>query len=149
MLGNLNCRAAKLAVALRVVRIICGAFSVDSVAVKIFRVIHEVIAHAMEQPAIGNRRKTQPRPEWNSHARLHDGGSFRSPVARQHHRDLVSLRHQGLRQRFDHVRQAACFRKRQSFRCYEQYSQGILSAAFFLASQSAYATGRFPTRQAK
>ncbi len=129
MLRHLDRRAAELRIPLRVVRIIPAAAAIQSVAIEILWIIHKVIAHAIQLRAIGNRGKTQPRPaHWNRQARHHHSTGFRPAVPRQHHRHLVALRYQRLRQRLHHVRQAARLRKRQPLRCYKQNSHALFAA---------------------
>ena len=140
MLRHLDRRAAELRVPLRVVRIISAAAAIQSVTIEILRVIHKVVAHAIQLRAIGYRRKAQPCPAHrNRQARHHHCSGLRPAVPRQHHRHFMALHHQRLRQRLHDVRQAARLRKRQPLRCHEQNSHGVLTSGSKGTTQSFYA----------
>src|SRR5438105_10135525 len=72
--GNFDRRAAKLRVTLCVVGIIFSAGSVESLAVKIGRIIHEEIPHAADKSPVRNCGKAQPRA---SHGNRQDRKSTR------------------------------------------------------------------------
>ena len=107
VLADFDGRAAELTKAVGVVGIILALQAVKLVAVKIFGIVHEKIAHAADDGAIGNRGKAEAAAERNRHAGHDHRRGFCSAVARQHDGDFMAQLNERLRKSFDNVRQAA------------------------------------------
>ncbi len=116
MLGDFNRGAAKLTVALGIIRIIAAGTAVEPVAIKIGGIVYKKIANAVDYGTVGNGWKTEAcAAHGNRHAGHDHGTGLRSAVARQHNRDFMAEADQGLRQSLNDVREAPGFGKGQAF----------------------------------
>src|SRR5579863_916002 len=112
--------ATELAVALRVVGIVATTLAVKATAIEVVRVVYKEILNAGEFAAVGNSREPKTAAHGNSDAGDGDAIRFGSAVAGQGDSDFMPERDQRFRQGFDDVRQTACLRKWQAFRCDEE-----------------------------
>lgn len=122
VLGDFDGGAAEFGVALGVVGKVSAAGAVDSVAIEVRGVFQEQILHTVQQRSAANRRETQAQAHGDSDAGKNSGITFRAAVTREEHGDLVTLLHEGLGKRLEHVGETAGFGKRQAFGSYEKDS---------------------------
>ena len=134
--GDFDGGARKLAKAFGIVGKIARSVAVQAIAVEEAGVVDEKVSNAVKKGAVSDGRKAQAWSQGNGEAGHHLGGCSCSMIARQNHGDFATLCRQRLRQRFDHVRQAAGLRKWQTFRGYEKNPQFFLFARFCRAPRS-------------
>jgi hypothetical protein len=127
LLGHFQRRTTEFSEPLGIVGIVHALYPVELFAVEIFRVIYKEIAHTVDHRAIGDGGKAQHRPQGNRQAGHQHLVDPCSPVARQHHGDLMAQLDQRLRKPLDDIGQPARLRERQAFGRNEQDAHRVCS----------------------